>query len=283
MRVCPPVHFSLIIPTRNRCASLRVVLQELELQRFPRERFEVIVVDDGSQDETSPMLAQIDTSYALQPLRHHQRQGTSAARNRAIQAARGGFCLFLDDDVLACPDLLALHEEAHRGRVRSVVRGPVINVPNRPQGAPSQLWRHYSMNFFCTSNASVAREHLFEAGLFDEGLERWEDADLGLRLKRVGLRRRFCSKAWVHHLKPPVPHEQAVATRRADGRSAAQLLRRYPGFRMLLRSGLHPVNYARSELLSLPGLEHIPGLRSLVEAQRLDREYLRAGREELRR
>ena len=67
------------------------------------------------------------------------------------------------------------------------------------------------------------------------------------------------------------------------GRCAAQLLKRNPSFKMLLRSGLHPVNYARSELLSLPGLERIPGLKSLVEAQRLDREYLRAGREELRR
>ncbi len=277
------MHFSLIIPTRNRCSSLRLVIQELERQRYPRERFEVVVVDDGSSDDTTPMLHEQSTSYSLTALRHERNQGTSAARNRAIRAAKGSYCLFLDDDVLASPDLLSLHEEAHRGQVRSVVRGPVINVPKPPESAPSQLWRHYSMNYFCTSNASVRREHLFEAGLFDESLERYEDADLGQRLKRMGLKRLFSSKAWVHHLKPPVPREQAVATRRADGRSAAQLLKRNPSFRMLLRSGLHPVNYARSELLSLPGLERIPGLKSLVEAQRLDREYLRAGREELRR
>lgn len=277
------MRFSLIIPTRNRCSSLELVLEELERQRFPRERFEVLVVDDGSSDGTTSMLGQQSRSYALNVIRHEERRGTSAARNQAIRRARGTYCLFLDDDVLASPDLLGLHEEAHRGQMRSVVRGPVINVPAPPINAPIQLWRHYSMNYFCTSNASVRREHLFEAGLFDESLERLEDADLGLRLKRLGVRRLFCSEAWVHHLKPPVPREQAVATRRADGRCAAQLLKRNPSFKMLLRSGLHPVNYARSELLSLPGLERIPGLRSLVEAQRLDREYLRAGREELRR
>lgn len=260
-----------------------MVLLELERQRYPRERFEVVVVDDGSTDETTRMLQELPTSYCLRPLRHDQRLGTSAARNQAIRQARGNYCLFLDDDVLASPDLLSCHQEAHRGQVRSVVRGPVINVPAPPQSAPSQLWRHFSMNFFCTSNASVGREHLFEAGLFDESLERWEDADLGFRLKRLGMRRVFCSDAWVHHLKPPVPRERAMATARADGRSAAQLLRRYPSFRMLLRSGLHPVNYARNELLLLPGLERIPGLKSLIEAQRIDREYLRAGREELRR
>ncbi len=282
MRVLPPVQFSLIIPTRNRCQSLMLVLRELELQRFPRERFEVVVVDDGSTDGTSEAIGCLQLSYPLRPLRQEGR-GTSAARNHAIQNARGGWCLFLDDDVLASPDLLTLHAEAHRGQVRQVVRGPVINVPSPPEQSPSQLWRHYSMNYFCTSNASVRREHLFEAGLFDESLERLEDAELGLRLKRMGVKRTFLPEAYVHHLKPPVPPSQAAATRRADGRSAARLLRRYPSFRMLLRSGLHPVNYARSELLSLPWLDRIPGLKALVEAQRLDREYLRAGREELRR
>ena len=154
------------------------------------------------------------------------------------------------------------------------------------------LWRHYSRNYLCTSNASLRRDHLLEAGLFDASFARWEDAELGVRLKRLGVRWHFRSRAVVYHLKPPEDLATLMRIAGADGRSAAALYRRYPGLAMWLRSGLHPLNLVRSRMLTAgPLLELLrrsargagPLPEGLARSILLEREYLNAGVEELRR
>jgi glycosyltransferase involved in cell wall biosynthesis len=284
---CP--EFSLILPTYNRAPVLLRVLQHLESLRYPRSGFEVLVADDGSTDGTSQKVASYRAGYDLRLLSLPHR-GTGAARNQAIRQARGEFCFFLDDDVFAHPDILLEHREAHRAQPRLLVRGPVVNVPEWPAPpGPLPLGARFSMNYFCTSNASLRRDYLLEAGLFDEDLPRWEDAELGVRLKALGVRRSFRPQAVVYHLKPPPALEQMLNTAAADGRSAALLYRRYPSLRMRLRSGLHPLNYLRCRLLApaplLPWYRQAAArggaLGRWARARLAEAEYLRAGRQAL--
>ena len=285
--------FSLVIPTRNRSQILIQALAHLELLSYPRSKFEVLVINDGSSDDTRQMLEKLQVGYRLRVF-HRDGQGTSATRNFGIQKAEGTHILFIDDDVFPCPDLLEYHEEAHRGHLRRLVRGPVINIPSLPlpQESPNLLY-HYSQNYLCTSNASILKSLITEAGMFDEHFVRWEDAELGVRLKQIGVSRHFVLKGFVYHLKPPISFDRRLEYARNDGLSAAQLFQRYPSLKMRLRSGLHPLNYFRSGLLTAPPLRKVyesyltrkpdGKLAPLASSLLAEREYLRSGREHLKK
>lgn len=284
--------FSLVIPTRNRGSILVQALSHLETLSYPRSKFEVIVINDGSTDNTKDLLEKLQVGYRMRAF-HRSPSGTSATRNFGIEQAVGTHILFIDDDVFPCEDLLEHHEEAHRGHLRRLVRGPVINIANLPLPEdPPNLLVHYSRNYLCTSNASIRKELLTEAGLFDEGFVRWEDAELGVRLKGLGVSRHFVLRGYVHHLKPPISIERQLEYARNDGQSAALLFQRYPSLRMRLRSGLHPLNYFRSGLLTAPPLRKAyeaylkeqPNGRwaGLASSLLAEREYLASGREQLK-
>lgn len=288
----PGTEFSIVIPTHDRRQTLAAVLASLGRLAYSRQRFEVLVVDDGSSDGTAELVADFPADYSLRLLRQEQ-AGAGAARNHGIRQARGGLCLFIDDDVLPACDLLSEHHESHRGHLKRLVRGPVINIPALPgPESPPPPWQTFSMNYLCTSNASLRRDLLFEAGLFDERFDRWEDAELGVRLKRIGVRRHFNHQAYVYHLKPPQEPPAVIRTAGRDGRSAARLYRRYPGLAMRLRTGLHPLNFLRSRLLTVGPLKRLygrwidqePGSRKADFARALlaEQEYLRCGRDALR-
>lgn len=284
--------FSLVVPTRNRAEILVEMLSYLETLTYPRSKFEVLVVNDGSTDDTASKLEKLEVGYRLR-LFHQAPQGTSAARNLAIQQANGTHILFIDDDVFPACDLLEQHEEAHRGHLSRLVRGPVINIAELPLPSdPPNLLYHYSQNYLCTSNASLRRSLLLDAGLFDVNFPRWEDAELGVRLKKLGVTRHFVLAGYVFHLKPKVPTENRLQTARRDGESAALLYQRYPSFRMKLRSGLHPVNYFRNGLLTAAPLRKAyekylktkPNgpLAGFAESLLAEHEYLKSGRETLK-
>lgn len=273
------VKLSIVIPTYQRCQALALTLQHLTQQTCPFDEFEVVVVDDGSTDDTATVLADYQNRLPLVALRQ-ERGGTSRARNLGIHRAGGHFVLFMDDDVLVPPDFICRHLRLLARYPHCLIRGPVVNVPE-PLLAPlpvlARPWRHYSKNYLCTSNASLARHWLLRAGLFDPGFGRWEDAELGVRLKRLGVRRHFDSGTYVYHWKPPLTPEQRLEVARKDGQAAAQLYRRYPSLRLWLRSGLHWVNRWKNRVLqSVPGLP-----RSLQNMLQQEQAYLQAGWEEL--
>jgi glycosyltransferase involved in cell wall biosynthesis len=104
---------SAIVATFDRAELLADALESLCRQTLERDAFEVVVVDDGSRDETRETAASF---RARLPLRYtYQRNaGLAAARNHGIFVARGEVLLFLDDDDLADPALLEAHAETHR-------------------------------------------------------------------------------------------------------------------------------------------------------------------------
>lgn len=281
LAVVAAVNLSLVIPTRNRAAALEHTLRHLEAQQTSRDEFEICVVDDCSEDHTGQLLREWSERLPLRYWRLGAPSGTSVARNLAIHEARGRHIVFIDDDVLTPPDFLQRHAGWLVRQPDALIRGPVVNV-EEPPAVPSpplrQPWRHYSRNYLCTSNASIPRHLLLRAGLFDPRFRRWEDAELGVRLKRLGVSRVWDAQTYVYHWKPVPDVEQRRHTARLDGQAAARLYKAYPSLRLWLRSGLHLPNRLRNRLLlAQPWLP--ASWRSELQVEQC---YLDAGLREMR-
>ena len=195
-------YFSVVIPTYNRVARLRHVITALEQQTYPLDAYEVIVVSDGSTDGTDAYLEALRSTMRLRWFAQPNR-GPAAARNAGIQKAEGEFIIFIDDDVVAEPQLLGEHARSHREAGRDVVvLGPLL-TPAGFEMAPWVRWeqdmlmKQYSAMLrgdwsatarqFYTGNASLRRSHILAVGGFDEGFRRAEDVELAYRLADKGL------------------------------------------------------------------------------------------------
>ena len=173
---------------------------------MPPERFEVIVVSDGSTDGTDEMLSTLTHAmpYRLTGL-VQPNSGPAAARNRGIRAATGDIVVLTDDDLEPHPSFLEAHAIRHESDPRIVVLGPMSPDPLRARFEPPWIaWEHAKMQeqydlfrpggsnsdgqggavHFYSGNASVRREHLMAVGGFDENYRRQEDVELAVRLER---------------------------------------------------------------------------------------------------
>ncbi len=207
------VELSIIIPTFNRLQQLQRVLDALENQTFPVERFEVVVVSDGSNDGTNEYLKNFHPPFTFSPL-IQSNQGPAAARNHGIELAQGKWILFLDDDVVPMPELVAEHRRMLDQDENIVVLGPML-IPPKVQLEPWIVWearmleKQYramqaglwvsTARQFYTGNTSLARRHLVEAGGFDARFYRAEDVELAYRLAELGLRFVFVPEAVGYH------------------------------------------------------------------------------------
>ncbi|MCM8813924.1 MAG: glycosyltransferase [Candidatus Omnitrophica bacterium] len=180
--------FSVIIPTYNRLAFLRKAVDSVFLQTF--SDFELLVVDDGSTDDTAAYIAGIHDAR-LRYLAGAQ-QGVSASRNRGIAAARGRIICFLDSDDWYAPEKLARTAEyLRRDELISVVhtdeiwyRGGTLLPQKKIHRKPDGDVFFQALRICCISMSTAAiRRHVFtQAGLFDESLPACEDYDFWLRV-----------------------------------------------------------------------------------------------------
>jgi GT2 family glycosyltransferase len=215
------VKLSVVIPTYRRHAVLAKTLEALERQSVPPERFEVVVVGDPIDDDPASVTAAVAPDRRPFTARVLQRgaRGASAARNVGWRAARAPLVLFLGDDIIATPRLLAEHLDWHAQR-----GGPDVGVLGHVRWArgiritPLMRWLEYGIEFdydgiagdqaswfnFYTSNISLRRALLEEIGGFDE--QRfpfgYEDLDVGYRLQRRGFRLLYNASAIGDHFHP---------------------------------------------------------------------------------
>jgi glycosyltransferase involved in cell wall biosynthesis len=239
----PAPQLSVVVPTYNDAATLRHGLARLAAQTLSPAAYEILVVDDGSTDETPRVVAEASGGRArVRSLRFDRNRGRSAARNAGIRAAEAPLVVFVDSDVLVVPDFLERHLEIHGSAASPVVgRGPVVVIPS-PEIPTRPPRIGISPAYLDTANASVSRQALFEAGLFDEGFRAygWEDFDLGLRLKARGIPRVFSPSALAYHVQQPPTLEtldRHLAKEEERARTALYLLQKHPGpeTRMLIQ------------------------------------------------
>ena len=184
---------SVVIPTRDRYRYLSLTLQSVMRQQGVD--LEVIVVDDGSVDETATELSH-PADPRVRLLRNDVPLGESGARNRGIERASGEWIAFLDDDDLWAPNKLVLQLDAVRRSGAPWVYGGDVLVddelrilhaapPPPPEQVLLQLSRHNSVPAGA-SNVMVRTAVLSRTGSFDVGLRRTADWDMWLRLARTG-------------------------------------------------------------------------------------------------
>jgi glycosyltransferase involved in cell wall biosynthesis len=209
-----PLTVSVVLPTFNRRRRLERVLAGLEQQSLLAEGFEVVVINDGSSDDTEAWLgANQRRPFKLNAI-HQRNAGPANARNAGVAAAQGSLILFIDDDVEPTRDLVSEHLASHEAEQDVVVMGPLASLPHYSQ--PWVAWEQAKLELqygamvrgdweptfrqFWTGNASVERRHVLEAGGFDATYNRAEDVELGRRLHERGLRFRYNPRArGLHH------------------------------------------------------------------------------------
>ena len=243
------IRVSIVLATFEGLRRLQQSLPSLMGQDYPAERFEIIVVVDGSTDGTIDWLETLRPACLLTVLRQPN-LGQAAAVNSGLRAARGQIALFLDDDILCEPNLVHEHDEAHRDVEPSLVYGPVLVEPGKASVA-SEWMRGFCDEFFAglspqtegegwyrcmgQANSSAPRRLLLEAGGMDEQFRRASDVELGHRLARRGLRFRYRPTAVVRQLCDK-PSRTIVEDAKDEARARIVLCRKDPTYRS--RSGL---------------------------------------------
>ncbi len=205
---------SVIIPTYERVGQLSVCLGALAAQGYPRDRFEVLVVDDGSA--TSPE-ASVETFRQQLNVRllKQLHSGPAAARNYGAAYAKGSFLAFTDDDCAPAPGWLQSLATCFVSCSDCVLGGRTINeLANNPYSTVSQLvvdylyarWNPDPMHatFFTSNNLALPAKCFQAVGGFDTGWTRaaGEDRDLCDRLIARGYRLIYAPDALVCHAHP---------------------------------------------------------------------------------
>lgn len=199
---------SVVIPTRDRCRLLDLALASLASQDGVEGRIEVVVVDDGSTDDTEAVCRDWSRRMPLVFFRAPA-GGISAAKNVGVEAATAPLLLFFDDDDVAAPDLVAVHLAAHRRHPleQTAVLGytgwsPGIEVNELMHYVTEegcQLFcypylrhgRSYDFRFFWGGRSSCKRSLLLAAGGFrPEFTFGSEDVEAGYRMSALLARER---------------------------------------------------------------------------------------------
>ncbi len=240
--------FSVVIPTYNRKPILEKCLKALEQQQFDAAAiagYEVVVVDDGSTDGTVDWL-QNASSFPHVRLFQQNHQGPAAARNLGVEKATGDTIIFIDSDLVVTEVFLQAHAEGLQSGQEPEIRSQKSEVENQnqliphnspssasasPSSLPSPVFTYgrvintanfddptaepykitdFSAAYFATGNVAIARIWLEKAGLFDTRFQLygWEDLELGVRLKQLGLTLIKCPDAVGYHWHPPFALEQ---------------------------------------------------------------------------
>ena len=211
---------SIIIPTYNRSGLLKLSLESLSLQTLPKNYFEVIVVDDGSTDDTKAIVERFSVKINIKYL-HQENKGyrVAAARNKGILNSEGEICVLLDCGILVASNAIEEHINSHSSNSNQAVLGYIydfdeyneneqylIELNIDPALTDSYFSKLEDLNLldlrestfkklgddlslwpapwaiFYTGYLSIRKETIMKVGLFDESFTSWgfEDIDYGL-------------------------------------------------------------------------------------------------------
>ena len=261
-------HFkiSVILPTYNRAKILKKTIAAYQDQVGQERLIEILVVDDGSTDETASVVSESARSLPT-PVRYlgQENKGLAAARNHGIREARGEIILLGDDDIIPARNMVAEHLAWH-DRYPEPGIAVVGATPWSPELRPTPLMKWWGLNglhfnepevywpagLYC--NTSVKLQFLRENGIFDERFRHYgyEDVELSYRLVKKGFRMLYnpncigyhykrvtfsdiCRRGWIMATTPSLKVFEATE---AGQRYLANDARRRARWKYRLQSGL---------------------------------------------
>jgi len=229
---------SVVIPCHNQADSLKETLSSLDKQSIPYDQYEVILIDDGSTDQTKGNADGFTSAYSFRYV-YQEKSGASSARNRGAEEADAELVLFLDADMICDPGLLSTHLQAHQGTNRAIVEGSrkpwrketsslyyqVIDVDTN---FLPHLQREKNFGDMLSCNMSLSCKLFREIGGFDPGLSRWEDIDFAFRAVALGAQLKFIPEAIAYH-NHPMTFPEYCQKQLITHQLALDLFRKHPG------------------------------------------------------
>ncbi|CAF0689544.1 glycosyltransferase family 2 protein [Candidatus Methylacidithermus pantelleriae] len=228
-------NYAIIIPTYNLFPMLRRCLESLATTTRTMPPKEILVIDDGSTDQTRPWLMQ--QGPPLRVLSHARPQGFAKSSNEGAAEAQSPVLIFLNNDVEALanwvePLLDVLWSYPDVGFVGNAQWNPKtrrwdhLGVVFSPEGLPTHMGKGFRWNPFrgvrtwravTAACCAIRREVFWEAGGFDTSFRNgWEDMDLCLRLGRKGYRHYVAYESKVHHWVSSSPGRTACEKQNQD-------------------------------------------------------------------
>jgi GT2 family glycosyltransferase len=208
------MQFSIVIPTFQRKDDLRACLRGIAQLDFPREEFEVIVVDDGSPEAPTDVVNAYKGDLAIQIVVVSQNGGPARARNLGARHAIGEYLVLLDDDCIPEREWLTSLAARRREFPEALIGGVLVNgAPHSLCAEASQqlgdfLYRYYNADidnagWFMSANLACPRAAFLAMGGFDASfpLAAAEDRDFCDRWREAGMRLVMAPHAMVHHMR----------------------------------------------------------------------------------
>ena len=232
------MELSVIIPTHNRKEILKKVLMALQNQSYPHDKYEVIVVDDGSTDSTSAVAKDFNIRYF-----YRQKNCVADARNFGIEKSRGNYILFLNNDTIPEKKLIEEHLKTHNNYPNVAVVGLIkwhngikktdfmrYLTKSNIEFQFKKIKHKYNIGyrFFYSSNISLSRKWL-ELENFDTNFKyaAFEDIELGYRLEKRGLKIFYNPRALAYHYHFYVPDTFCHKRMENTGKSASYFQKKH--------------------------------------------------------
>jgi cellulose synthase/poly-beta-1,6-N-acetylglucosamine synthase-like glycosyltransferase len=201
---------SVIIPAYNAASTIRDTIEALLNQNYPKNKYEIIVVDDGSKDDT----IKIVKSYKKVRLIQQKHKGPAAARNLGAKKARGSILLFTDSDCIPSKNWI-------RDMIEPLKNSEIVGVSGTYKTLNKEsivarfvgyeIERNHEMmkkqkyiDFIGSYSAAYRKEIFLKFGGFDESfpIASGEDPELSFRISKAGYKMVFQPKAYVYHRHP---------------------------------------------------------------------------------
>jgi len=234
---------SFIIPTHNRSGSLKKMLNTLQLQSYPLQNFEVIVVADGCKDDTVEMVRNYHAGFNLLVC-ELPGLGAASARNKGASMANGQYLLFADDDMELSTDFIKEHIAAHTNeRIVVVGYSPFKLETNASIQRMSvrEWWEEkfhemrkkdhwFKYDNLTSGNFSVS-SHLFnKLKGFNTSLLCREDYELGYRLIKHGAQFHFAYTAKAFHRDEVTNLHRSLQRKKSEGMADIQIKKLHSDF-----------------------------------------------------
>jgi glycosyltransferase involved in cell wall biosynthesis len=234
---------SLIIPSHNRSASLKKMLQGLELQSYSKENFEVIVVADGCRDNTVEMVKNFNAEFHL-IVCELPGLGAATARNTGASIASGKYLILADDDMELSAGFIKEHIASHTGENSVVIGYSPFKLESKASIQRLSLREWWEEKFqamrnkghrfryedLTSGNFSISNNLFKKLNGFDTAFLCREDYEFGFRLIEEGAEFHFAYTAKAFHCDEVTNLRRSLQRKKSEGSADVQFKNKHPQF-----------------------------------------------------